>query len=810
VTAPAQRWDFGTAREVVRVSLPLMFGMVGNLIMMLVDRISLARYSEETLNASGPAVFTAIAIVTFFTGTAAIARSYVAQAFGRGSKIEAAEEGGTAIVIGVLLAALLLALGPAIAYIPHLSNRPADVADLESVYLVWAVRYGAVMVLNVALASYFNGIGRTRVPFAVGIAGQVVDVLSTIGLVFGIFGLPEWGMAGSAIGTLAGTLVMTAGYLLFLPRAVLAGFVQVLRSGRDLLGRLRLRLLRGVGTGGSAGLDELGQTAFVWLAGLIGPVALAANNVAVSVNFLGIIPLIGLGIGCSILSAQAIGEGRHPAVTHIVRVTLAVSSGYILVMSFLQIVFPGVLLAPFGLDNVDAEAAAAAVATSRVLWTYSVTFMFSMVGASVLESFGLTKFSFVSRLIVMWGLSIPLMYVVSRTIDDQPVALVVQWLVGSVFEGALGALFFWRMRKAIRIRENALMEAPDQPLTIEPDEAGIIERYPARAINCFTGCLAELSARNGRPIEEARILEHGDGYLLRSGHDEWGYPEYTFAVEEAGLRGVRALGIEARSVAIDTDRWADQLAELTANHGGAVVWTNSSPLPYAEVYADSPAYLHAVLVTGVSADRSLIRLYDALVVDRERWGCEVWVAAKSFGPAITETVRTETYDHMGHFHVLVPGGTETTVPATAEALVAQAGQLFADPGYHEAISSYRQACIEAFDRSPEEARRAARRLFDHINVLYVVPDLMLLHRSLEECDGGDRAAELCVTATDHWRALAVLALKYEATASPAVRERLAARFTVVDAAVTAMWKAILELPGLPATPNSGDERGVRR
>ncbi len=49
--------DPGPGREVIRVSLSLMLVMGGNLIMMLVDRIALARYSEGTLLASGPAVF---------------------------------------------------------------------------------------------------------------------------------------------------------------------------------------------------------------------------------------------------------------------------------------------------------------------------------------------------------------------------------------------------------------------------------------------------------------------------------------------------------------------------------------------------------------------------------------------------------------------------------------------------------------------------------------------------------------------------------------------------------------------------------
>jgi len=68
------------ARRILHVSLPLMGSMIGNLIMMLVDRICLARYSSDTLAASGPAVYTAMAIVGFFVAVVGFSRSCVAQA----------------------------------------------------------------------------------------------------------------------------------------------------------------------------------------------------------------------------------------------------------------------------------------------------------------------------------------------------------------------------------------------------------------------------------------------------------------------------------------------------------------------------------------------------------------------------------------------------------------------------------------------------------------------------------------------------------------------------------------------------------
>ncbi|RUL77679.1 hypothetical protein [Dyella choica] len=71
------------------------------------------------------------------------------------------------------------------------------------------------------------------------------------------------------------------------------------------------------------------------------------------------------------------------------------------------------MLSPFGLAGKPPEIQHASIATARVLWAYSLAFAFSMTGASVLQSFGLTRFLFVIRLVVMGCLGIPAVYAIT-------------------------------------------------------------------------------------------------------------------------------------------------------------------------------------------------------------------------------------------------------------------------------------------------------------------------------------------------------------------------------------------------------------
>jgi len=427
--------------------------------MMLVDRICLARYSSDALVASGPAIYTAMAIIGVFVSIVGFSRSFVAQAYGRSGHGEAAHQAAVGILIGVVLAAFLLLMAPFLKLIPFLSNRPFAVTQLESQFLYWSAYFGCVMTLNVALSSYFNGIGKTRITLVVGLIGQAVVIFMTIGLVFGKFGLPELGMQGSAIGTLIGTLAMFVCYFCYMPREVWVNVkVLILKRSGFALADMLPRIRKSIALGAATGVDNFGNVIFIWLIGGLGAISLAANNVNITVSNIGIIPLVGLSIGCSVLCGNAIGEDDYPQIPRILFVTMAIELIYIVAISFFQIVTPSLLLNPFGLAD-KPEIHRAAIATSRVLWFYSLAFALSITGGAVLESFGLTKFIFTVRLIFMWALSIPIVYSMTSSHTGNADFLPRCWVVGSMFEAAIGALYFWRILHAVKNRQNGILMA---------------------------------------------------------------------------------------------------------------------------------------------------------------------------------------------------------------------------------------------------------------------------------------------------------------------------------------------------------------
>ena len=474
MTLDTFRFDVKIARRILQVSFPLMGSMVGNLLMILVDRICLARYSSDTLAASVPATFTAETFIVVCTATVGFSRSCVAQAFGRSGLTAAAQQSAVGILLGAGCALVLILAAPLIELIPFLSGRPAAIKELESQFLFWAAQFGAVMTLNMSLVAYFNGIGRTRITLLAGLVGQGVTICMTIGLVFGKYSLPELGMRGSALGTLSGTLAILAVYLLNMPQEVWRTLWQLIRRHqRTVWMTIGSRFRQGFPLGTYAGANMLGNTAFVWIIASLGAIGLAANNINVSLNYLAIVPLSGLGVGCSVLCGNALGANDYGRIYRIIFVTLCIEMLYIAPVSFLEITTPRLLLGLFGLSDKPGEIQSAAAATSQVLWLFSVAFAFSMTGSAVLESFGLTKFPVITRVIIMWGLSIPTVYLVASRHRGHADFLPGCWIIGALFEGMIGALYFWRIRIAVKNRQNKIIFPADDAIIVEsPGTAG--------------------------------------------------------------------------------------------------------------------------------------------------------------------------------------------------------------------------------------------------------------------------------------------------------------------------------------------------
>ncbi|MGE4553134.1 MAG: MATE family efflux transporter [Desulfovibrionaceae bacterium] len=305
-----ERWRGpGGYQELLRVAVPMVLSMASTTLMQFTDRIFLANYSLDAIAASVPAGTVQLLLTSFFFGMVEYVSVFVAQYTGAGRP----ERVGAALWQGIWFcvpASLLLWLGGAYgASLFEFSGHPPAVVALERQYFDICTRFSGLSLLGAALSCFFSGRGLTRPVMAANMLGALVNIPLDYLLINGLWGLPELGIRGAAWATVIGWAVVAAilAGLVFRPAHELRFRVwSARRPDPDLLRRL---WRYGAPGGGQVFVDLFAICFFVVMLGRLGTVELAASNMALSVNLLAFLPLIGMCIAVSVLAGQAMGAG---------------------------------------------------------------------------------------------------------------------------------------------------------------------------------------------------------------------------------------------------------------------------------------------------------------------------------------------------------------------------------------------------------------------------------------------------------------------------------------------------------------------
>src|SRR3989338_41952 len=441
------KWS--TYLNLYQTSFPLMVSMSGGMIMMLVDRLTLAHYSELTLAASGPAIFTLMTFIMFFTGAASNSRSFIAQAYGGGKNHRLM--GCTGLIYSLLLASVLLALYPLLLYLPKLSGLPQEIILLEKTYFRVGIFYGALMVINTGFISYFNGLLRTRSVMKISLFGQLINAIFTPALVFGFRPFPELGMVGSALGTLIAEIVMLIIFAITLYRFGELNFKYFRLKQADF----RAMFHRGIPAGLTTCLDEAANTAFIWVVGALGIQALSSLSALIAINYIMIIPIIGLATGVSTFVANKLGANEFHNVKIYLNTGFTLGIFYVIIASVMVLFLWQPILKSANF-KVDSETFILAKYAMFVLWTYPLAFVFTMIGASVLHAFGETRFSFIVRALITGVLSIPVLWLIVNKAGMSPIILAICWSYGSFIEILIGIIYLKKIKTNIKNKINRI------------------------------------------------------------------------------------------------------------------------------------------------------------------------------------------------------------------------------------------------------------------------------------------------------------------------------------------------------------------
>lgn len=214
------RFPAGGYREILILTLPLILATLSVNIMLFVDRVLLARYSIDVMNAVAIAIIT-LSIFSFgIVALTGIAKVFVAQHHGAGRTKQLGEPVWQMIWFSLATTVVFVPIAMTTAHWVLPSAYYQQGAAFYKLLCCFIPMVGCIG----ALEEYFVGQGQVKRMLVVVTVANIVNILLNVVLIFGWHGIPAMGGLGAGIATVIAQGVQLAIlFTLFLRRQAQVG-----------------------------------------------------------------------------------------------------------------------------------------------------------------------------------------------------------------------------------------------------------------------------------------------------------------------------------------------------------------------------------------------------------------------------------------------------------------------------------------------------------------------------------------------------------------------------------------------------------
>ncbi len=404
----------GSFYEVLRVAIPLVLSTSSLTVTLFVDRLFLSWQSLESVAAVTPGGITYFTICCFFQGVAQYVNALVAQSHGAGNFKGVSRSVWQGAIFAVLSIPLMLMCIPLGVMVLNMAGHDPAVLKLETEYFSILMIGGIIVPLGVVFSTFFSGRGKTSVVLWGNLAGNIFNIVMDYILIFGKFGFPEMGIKGAAIATSLSNIIPLAYWSV----QFLSEKYQVPYNTRGEIGWDRktffILMRYGIPSGAQFVLDIGSFTAFVLIVGKLGVTDLAVTNIALSIESLSFLPMVGISIATATLVGEYIGQKKPDIAEKSVYSALKISVVYSSVLAILFWIAPTQLLELFraeadsGFHSEAFHVRGAFVV--RLIGLYTVLDTVFIVYTGALKGAGDTRFAMWAQVVIAWIFFVPPVY----------------------------------------------------------------------------------------------------------------------------------------------------------------------------------------------------------------------------------------------------------------------------------------------------------------------------------------------------------------------------------------------------------------
>ncbi len=320
-------------------------------------------------------------------------------------------------------------------------NRDAQVLDVGSRYLKIAVFSYPAIVINQVMGVYLRSTGRVKLPMYISLVTTVLNAFLDYGLIFGAFGLPEWGIEGAAVATCISAWV--GPILLFLVMMCKKDEV-ICAPLSELFGFKKSDVALFYSRAFSVIVNEvlwgLGTFALNVIYSNLGYEYYAAMTILKTFDNIVFAFFVGINNSCCIMVGAEIGGGEiKMGIKDAKRFAFLVPIASVLA-SVIIVAFRGSLVSIFNMAGTITETT---LSTAKlILIVYAIEFpvrnFLYLIITGVFRSGGDTKTGMVYDLSCLWGISVPVAAICAFVLR---LPFVLVYAAGMIFEDWIKAVF---------------------------------------------------------------------------------------------------------------------------------------------------------------------------------------------------------------------------------------------------------------------------------------------------------------------------------------------------------------------------------
>ncbi|MBS9461545.1 MATE family efflux transporter [Flagellimonas sp. 389] len=291
----------------LRLAYPVILGMLGHTFVAFADNIMVGQLGTAELAAvslGNSFVFIAMSLgIGFSTAITPL----VAEADGAGNKADGKSALKHGLVLCTLLGLSLFGIILLCKPLLHYMKQPAEVVELAIPYLELVAFSLVPLIIFQAFKQFSEGLSQTKYPMYATILANVINITLNYLLIFGSFGFPKLGIVGAAIGTLASRFIMV-GYIWFLLKR--KEKFQTYVTGFNFKRIEKTVIKKIISLGFPSALQMFFEvaifTAAIWLSGVLGKNAQAANQIALNLSSMTFM----VGMGLSVAAMVRVGNQK--------------------------------------------------------------------------------------------------------------------------------------------------------------------------------------------------------------------------------------------------------------------------------------------------------------------------------------------------------------------------------------------------------------------------------------------------------------------------------------------------------------------